>query len=279
MACGPTSAILVKTKDHFRIVRCERCSLIFVDSWNTIRDLEKLYGPPYFLSNSGTPLGYRDYLSDRDLHLKNSHALLAILERTVPGARRRILDVGCAHGFFLVAARERGWIPLGVDISAEAIEYARDRLGLTVFQGDLDTHELTAETFDAVAMVGTIEHMPDPLNTLQSAAALLKGDGILLITTLDIEGLLGYFEWKPPEHLFYFSFRTLSNLLDKAGFRVQSRRLYWTWYRVSDVAARLWAYWGLPGSTPFVTVLNRLGIGRLSLKIPTNEILVLAQKR
>ncbi|OGK81128.1 MAG: hypothetical protein A2X52_10815 [Candidatus Rokubacteria bacterium GWC2_70_16] len=277
--CGPVPAVPVEMRDGFRIVRCQQCGLIFVHGWQTLGGLDELYSPAYFRHEGTSAVGYGDYLAHRALHLRNARALLTVLEREIPGPSRRIVDIGCAHGFFLAAARERGWTGYGVDISADAVRYARDTLGLAVLRGDIEQAGLEPGSFDAVALVGTIEHLPDPLRTLRAAARLLRPGGHLLITTLDVEGALRHYEWKPPEHLYYFSFRTLAALVRAAGLDVRWRRWYWAWYSVSDLAARLWRYWRLPGAAGVARALDRAGVGRLAVRIPTNEMLVLARRR
>lgn len=251
--------------------------MVFVDTWPEMTPPEGLYGPDYFRTEGTSPLGYQDYLAHEHLHLRNARPILRMLERVTAG--RRLVDVGCAHGFFLAAARERGWLGCGVDISADAVRYAREKLGLEVMHADLARANFAAGTFDVVAMVGTVEHMPDPLTTLRSAARLLKPDGHLMITTLDIEGVFRQWEWKPPEHIFYFSFRSLSRVLEAAGFHVLRRRPYWAWYGAGDLATRLLRHWGLPGGGVVTRILERAGLGGLALRIPTNEMLVLARKR
>jgi SAM-dependent methyltransferase len=251
--------------------------LVFVDTWHEIAPPEDLYGSRYFRTEGGSPLGYQDYLAHEKLHWRNARPILRRLEQATEG--RRLVDVGCAHGFLLAAARERGWTGSGVDISGDAVRYAREKLGLDVVHGDLASAGFGEGTFDAAAMVGTIEHMPDPLATLRSAARLLKPGGYLVITTLDIEGVFRQWEWKPPEHIFYFSFRTLSLVLDAAGFQVLSRKSYWAWYGAGDLMTRLLRHWRLPGAGAVTRTVERTGFGGLALRIPTNEMLVLARKR
>lgn len=277
LLCGSILTTLVAVQNGFRIVRCGHCELVFVDTWHEIAPPEDLYGSRYFRTEGVSPLGYQDYLAHEKLHWRNARPILRRLEQATEG--RRLVDVGCAHGFFLAAARQRGWTGSGVDISGDAVRYAREKLGLDVVHGDLASAGFAAGTFDAVAMVGTIEHMPDPLATLRSAARLLKPGGYLVITTLDIEGVFRQWEWKPPEHIFYFSFRTLSRVLDAAGFELLSRKSYWAWYGAGDLMARLLRHWRLPGAGLVTRTVERTGFGGLALRIPTNEMLVLARKR
>lgn len=279
VVCGPVAARSVVTVDGFRIVRCPQCELVFVDTWHAIRRLDDLYTDEYFRTGGESSIGYHDYLAHRALHLRNAHALLRRLEEEVAGPPGHLLEVGCAHGFFLAAARDRGWRTRGVDISAAAVRYARETLGLDVRQGEIGDVRAGEASFDLVTLIGTIEHLSDPVATLRRAAELLKPRGHLLITTLDIEGVLRQFEWKPPEHLFYFSFRTLASVLEATGFEVRWRRWYWVWYETADLTARMLRYWRIPGPGRVGAALRRIGLGTIPLKIPTNEMIVLARKR
>jgi SAM-dependent methyltransferase len=269
---------VVESAAGFTIVRCPRCGLVFVDGCQSLGGLEAFYGPAYFRGDGDSPIGYADYVGQRLLHRRNARSLLRLLEREGPGTGRRLVDLGCAHGFFLAAARERGWTGCGVDISPDAVRYARETLGLEVRLGGPEGAGLESGAFDAVTLIGTIEHVPDPLAMLRGAARLLRPGGLLLITTLDIEGVLRLWEWKPPEHLYYFSFRTLSALVRAAGLEVRWRRWYWAWYAVGDLGARLLRYARLPGAAAIARAADRLGLDRLAIRIPTNEMIVLARK-
>jgi len=55
-----------------------------------------------------------------------------------PPAGAKVLEVGCAEGHFLDAARKRGWEVCGVELSPVATASARRRFGLQVFEGVLD---------------------------------------------------------------------------------------------------------------------------------------------
>jgi SAM-dependent methyltransferase len=279
VTCGLTAGALVREIGSFRIVRCGGCKLIFVEGSSDLPSLDRFYGPSYFTGEDNAIVGYRDYLAERPLHLWNAHSLLAESECLLRGPGRRLLDIGCAHGFLLEAARARGWDVTGVDISQEAVRYAQEELGLPVFHGGVEAGGFAPESFDLVCMNGTIEHLADPMATVREAARLLRAQGLLAITTIDVEGWLGYFSWKPPEHLYYFSAGSLSRLLEAAGFVVERRRIYWKYFSVADLLGRLWGFWRLPGPGKVARLLERLGAGRLTLKIPTNEMLVLARRR
>src|SRR5439155_4283821 len=88
-------------------------------------------------------------------------------------------DVGCSLGLLLYMAKERGFEPCGVDLSLNAVRYARDRLGLSVHQGTLFDARFSDGAFDVVTMVSVLEHVPNPLQTLDEIFRVLRPGGIL----------------------------------------------------------------------------------------------------
>ena len=157
----------------------------------------------------------------------------AQLDRHVRANRGRLLDVGCSAGSFLLAARDRGWDVHGIDISPAAVDHALDVLGLGATLATLEDAPFPHESFDVITLFECIEHLPHPTRALLSASRLLRPDGLLVITTPNIDGFvprstyqllartIGAWEHPtPPHHLYQFSRRTLTALLRKTGFEV-----------------------------------------------------------
>jgi SAM-dependent methyltransferase len=152
-----------------------------------------------------------------------------VSQSTAPGsvqseAQPRLLDVGCGSGAFLRTATESGFRAEGIDLSHAATERAR-AAGLQAHTGDLirDRPPTWNQAFDAVTLLATIEHLPDPVATLTAARACLAPGGILICDTglgeAGVECLLpGYSQWyEAPEHLFVFTARGLAEAMTAAG--------------------------------------------------------------
>ena len=127
-------------------------------------------------------------------------------------------------------AAEGGWQATGIDVSPSAVAHNRAR-GLDARLATLERHEFGAPAFDVVTMFDSIEHMPSPMRALAAARELLTDDGLLIITTPNIDGLLpaatyqmfcrtmGLWEHPtPPGHVYQFSSATLRAALGRAGF-------------------------------------------------------------
>ncbi len=109
-----------------------------------------------------------------------------IIERLVPLAGKRALDIGCAYGGFLVALSERGAEPVGVDIDPQLLRLGdhnfRD-IGRTLptYCKDVTNSEDIApflDRFDIITCNDVIEHVTNPAATIQHVAAMLREDGL-----------------------------------------------------------------------------------------------------
>lgn len=144
----------------------------------------------------------------------------------------KLLDVGCGGGRFLNRMKKRGWQVEGIDFDAQAIEKATARYGIMGHVGDLMQCALPPDSFDAITMSQTIEHLHDPYGTLAESLRILKPGGLLVMTTPNVKsigaGEFGAFwrGWEPPRHLHLFSVESLRLLAQRVGFEVIDARTY-----------------------------------------------------
>lgn len=216
--CGPREATLLYRVGNYPIVRCAGCKLVYVDADPSAEELAAYYAADYYRGKA-----YDDYEEDRSILTANFVRHLDAIERScAPG---RLLDVGCALGFFLQEAQRRGWQATGTDISEYATAYAREQLGVDARTGGLLDLDLPLASFDVVTMWDTIEHLKHPARYLARAAELLRPGGSLFLTTGNVDSLYGRLagrRWRmiaPPGHLFYFSPATASRMLAGAGLK------------------------------------------------------------
>lgn len=203
------------------LLECRGCGFVTAEISLTRPELERLYGTPYFSGEE-----YRDYVAERALFTRQFQLRLKTLLRYVPAARRQhLFEIGAAYGFFLDLARRHFEHVSGIDLSREAAAYAREVVGVPVAGGDFLEYPLE-NPLDAVCMWDTIEHLDHPELYVEKAAAHLRPEGVLAITTGDIGSPLARWrkeKWRqihPPSHLQYFSKRTLQLLLAKYGFEL-----------------------------------------------------------
>ena len=138
----------------------------------------------------------------------------------------RILDVGCGIGFFLEEARDAGWEAYGTEYGERAVDINRAK-GLDVVDASSGIDPFEADAFDVATAFEVLEHVREPRAEVESVARVLRQGGLFYCTTPNFDSLsrrLLRDRWSVieyPEHLNYFTARTLSNLLGRAGFRTQ----------------------------------------------------------
>ncbi|MFN2613731.1 MAG: class I SAM-dependent methyltransferase, partial [Actinomycetota bacterium] len=147
--------------------------------------------------------GYEGAIGFRDAIIAQHDRTLSSLQRVVtPG---RLLDVGSGPGLLLEAARARGWDAIGVDPSPWAAERAR-ALGFAAYEGMLEDQPLEPSSFDAVALLQVVEHIPDPGSLFAACHRLLRPGGALLVATPNPDSWLArakkerFNYWIPPMH-------------------------------------------------------------------------------
>ncbi len=145
-------------------------------------------------------------------------------ERGGPG---RLLDIGAGGGFFLEAARRRGWEVAGVEPSRQAVAFAAEHFGIEIFRGFLEELPAPGAPFDAIHTALVLEHVADPERFIETALALLRPGGLLWVEVPNDfnplqEAIVATLEkpcwWiAPGHHLNYFDFDSLARLLTAHG--------------------------------------------------------------
>jgi len=135
-----------------------------------------------------------------------------------------ILEVGCAEGYFLEIARQRGGSNLvlyGVELSEKYIEQAkRVVIGINLFQEPLELVEFGDVKYDLIVLRHVFEHLTDPEKCLKKIRKILKPDGLLYIEVPDsqnIEPSISRFYHH--EHMLYFTPEVLTSYLGANAFK------------------------------------------------------------
>ncbi len=200
--------------NNYSIVKCLNCSFVFIAPLPGKKELDIFYKK--FKFSDG-------FVFEKLLRIDARRSLSNLNAMGIK--KGSILDVGCGAGFFIDEARKQKWNVKGIDTAKSPIVYASKKLKLPAEQKDILKHK-TSETYDVISLQQVIEHLVDPYLVLEKINKLLKKDGILCVSTPNIESWLSIvlkerFNYLiPPEHILYFSPKTLEVLLEKAGFKV-----------------------------------------------------------
>ncbi len=218
----------VDTRKTFKIVRCKECGLVFT---NPMPKMETFY----------TETIDETYLNSEDQRrFTAENSLKQILKYKNTG---KLLDIGCATGVFLDAA-EKAFQVEGIELSNWAASIASKKH--KVYQKPLN--ELEAKNkYDVITLWGVIEHFEDPKTELSSISNALVPGGLFVIYTGDVEAwlpkLLGKkWWWFQGMHLYYFSKKTLTKMLEDVGFEVVQNRNHKLYFRLFSLAISLQRY-------------------------------------
>ena len=223
------------------IVYCRACRLGRLAPLPTEEELGALYASERYFAGSDRA-GYADYARDAPQFARTFRAKVRLLLRY--GAVHDLLEIGCGPGYFLREAERAGVArAIGVDRNSWAVEQARAS-GLTAFVGSIEA--LPRERmFDAVVMLDLLEHVTDPPAFLAQVSARLRVGGRVLIMTPNIRSALArvsgerWVSFKIPEHVYYYSPRSIRRLLRAAGFEVISVRGAGQYVTVEFLLSRL----------------------------------------
>lgn len=247
---------------HAKIWKCTSCGVIFQEPSFSEDELEKAY------LDSGEDERYFGEFKQRKNLFRRSLDRIEKYKKV----RGKLLDVGSGAGLFVWVAKESGWDASGLDPSKGAVKAAKRRFGVKVERGLFENFKAEPESFEVMTMWDALEHFINPLEALLKARELLKKDGILALTTINIESwfskLLGSsWPWLIRIHLWYFTPETLTKLLEKAGFKVE-----WVGEQVR--------FFSLPYLLNRFTGKNFSWLPKIVSPAPTGDIIfVVAQKK
>ena len=232
--CGAARAHPVFVKHGWRLVRCDSCTLLRVDPQPTAAQVYHLYAPESGYQQHQLQAGGNRYAAWQS---RRARDLASLVGRAPRGAT--LLDVGCAAGTFLTAARDAGWTVRGLELGPHLAAHGRDVHRLDIDVGDV--HEAAGRfgenAFDVITLWDVVEHLARPRDAVTSLARLLKPGGTLYVSTPNEDGWVSRFHWRtlrpltgawphpePPRHLYQFSRRTMAALYRAAGLTgVRSR--------------------------------------------------------
>lgn len=169
---------------------------------------------------------------------KNRIDVLKMIAGYIHGRRPEgvILDIGCATGLFLERFfRSDTWQRWAVELCGSAAEKARAK-GIRVHHGDILSAPFCSEWFDVITVLDAFCYFPKPQRELAEFRRVLKHDGLLVIETplatsriwrasRPLGKLLSWTRCpllQSSDHLFYFTPKAISLLLERCGFYVQA---------------------------------------------------------
>lgn len=209
-------------KDHFTLVRCNNCDLVYT---NPIFDDEH-YKETYRSED------YQQIVKDlgeasHEYRLKRfGNERIKIMKEFLPSKDSiKYLDVGCSTGFVVEAAKNIGWEAIGIDLNPSAVSFGKSR-GLDLRNSSLDEISFPENYFDAITLFDVLEHLSNPKDILEQSLKYLKKGGIIFIYVPNFDSasrvlldLDAHFIW-PTHHLNYYTPKTLTQLMKSLNLEI-----------------------------------------------------------
>jgi 2-polyprenyl-3-methyl-5-hydroxy-6-metoxy-1,4-benzoquinol methylase len=187
--------------------------------------------------------------------------VIDLLHQEIKG---RFLDVGCGYGFFSKEAIGNGFNVTPLELAQTERVIAGELLGISPIESSFEDFDHSPSSFSVVLMSQILEHALDVNQWIKKAHYLLEPDGIIAIALPNFGSLFRIFLQEnepyisPPAHLNFFNPSSLSQVLTKHGFQVES--IQW----VSRIPKRTFEK-RLPSIlTPLLPVIN--GLAQITLK-------------
>jgi SAM-dependent methyltransferase len=230
-SCGSPNHHEMAQLSPWGVRRCLRCSMLFVSPRPPAEMTTALYDEQYFdgtgeYGNRSEDGGYQASATGYHARARQLVRWITSLTRVSTG---RWLDIGCGPGYLVAAASEMGFSGTGVDISAAAVRYGVDVLGVRLCQGSAEqVARVVDPPFTVVTMVDTLFHLRDPHSVLKQVWSLLAPAGYLFAGPFDLVS-----DGRPalllqeapdirqlgiPEHLSFVNQTSMSYLLGDLGF-------------------------------------------------------------
>jgi len=210
--------------------RCSRCGIYFQQRFSSETGR---YQKSYFFSEYRAQYG-RTYLQDFQTIREACRPRVEMLRRLLPAdPDGAVVDVGCAYGPFLSAARDAGLAGYGLDVFEGAVRHVREKLGIPAITGSFETvrRRDLPRRIAAITFWYVIEHFSDIDFVLDKTAALLPTGGVLAFSTPNYRGISGrrslraFLERSPIDHVTILSPHRLSWILSRYGLVLRRVRV------------------------------------------------------
>jgi 2-polyprenyl-3-methyl-5-hydroxy-6-metoxy-1,4-benzoquinol methylase len=214
--CSDPASTPFLAKGSLQLVQCPACAMVYANPVTNDFATGTFYnerGDSFYLSPAKLESDYAPVRFERELRIFRRYC-----------SSGRVLDVGCSTGAFLYQLTHRfpgAYAVTGMDVTGAALDHAESR-GIEVLRGDFLIHDFETRQFDAICFWAVLEHLINPRAFVERAVERLAPGGHLFILVPNLESLavrlLGArYRYIMPDHVNYFSKRTLLKLLGSAG--------------------------------------------------------------
>jgi len=196
--CGHESFFL-KSVNSFNVSKCGACGLEFILPMPTEECLREFYSE------------YADIRALHEVTKRNAYRNLDFLKKEHSiNQTSNILDYGCGNNMFIDVCRQNSFSnSFGYDPYINRVNDEKR----------INCNHANENKWDVISLWGVLEHLTSPIEHLFTLKKLLSEDGLIVLTTIYIEGKIP-FQYKPPEHTLYFTKQSLKELANYCELKI-----------------------------------------------------------
>lgn len=233
LGCTQGDEFVLKGRDRinnlpgeFTVVRCKGCGLMRTDPRPTPETIG-FYYPDSYGPYLNTKVSVNGLLSNSNpLWKQMLGKAFQFNTSRIPSIKPgRLLEIGCASGSFMHKMALGEWEVEGIEFSPAAAENAR-ALGYRVHTGSIETAPEPQQLFQLVAGWAVLEHLHEPILSLQKLHRWTNPDGWLALSVPNMD-CLGFHVFRDawyalhlPNHLYHYTPKTLRSVLERGGWQV-----------------------------------------------------------
>ena len=215
-------------EEEFNYKTCPNCFHIQIDPLIDKNKLNKFYNDHYNSIEKikgGRYSKVRSFINGSFLKVLYSY-LEGDISFSLKKGSGKLLEIGCNEGKNLKSYSANGYETYGLETNQLAAKSAK-KLGFEIFTYDILELPLN-HSFDIIVLPNVLEHLFDPVSTINKVKKHLKENGELWISLPNNNSIFrkifknNWINWHPPFHISHFNPLNLKILINGSGFSIHS---------------------------------------------------------
>lgn len=214
-------------KDHtvsnkyFELIYNNELDMLETEPQPTTLELTSYYKSDAYISHTDS----KRSITDKLYQIVKKYALYKKLQliNSFKTSGKKLLDVGCGTGDFLLTCKKKGWNVTGVEPNIKAKKIAVDKLNAELFS---NITLISSQKFDVITLWHVLEHVPNLTAHIENVKSLLKTNGVLIVAVPNFKSYDATFykqfwaAFDVPRHLWHFSKQAIQGLFSKQRMEV-----------------------------------------------------------
>jgi SAM-dependent methyltransferase len=229
------SDLLMGQPGEFAVEQCIKCGFRFTNPRPCLESIFDYYTKDYhcYKDNRSSTKEVIESSHDQQITISNDCSQYCfhggfwgsrgwVLPNIPKGSK--VLEIGCGSGGFIRKCIAHGWDAIGTDLNPE-LESAISNMGARFIKTTLPRIEIPDNSLDAVFAWQVLEHLYQPIETLQEIRRVLKPNGMFAFSVPNSDCWQFHFfknKWaglQVPTHVSHFSEKSIRQVVEQSGLK------------------------------------------------------------